>query len=164
VLAHVRLLDREFEAALEAGRRALLIRPGCANANGFFGNVLHYCGEQIDAITHIRKGIRLQPVYPPFFASTLATAYLATRQAESASAVAKEALRLNPRDLQSRFVLVVASQLAGNPALARVFAGEMLHMETGFSVRQYCNDQPYRDPATIHALVETGLAAGLPAE
>ncbi len=163
VLAHVRLLDREFDAALAAGREALVIRPGCANANGFFGNVLHYCGEQADALAHIRRGIRLQPVYPPFFACILAAAYFAARQPESALSAAKEALRLNERDLPSRLVLIAASEATGNHALARTFAREILRLESGFSVRQYCGDQPYRSQETIAPMAAAWFAAGLPA-
>lgn len=162
VLAHVRLLDREFDAALEAGRQALVIRPGCANANGFFGNVLHYCGEQDPAITHLRRGIRLQPVYPPFFANMLATAYLAAVQPEAAMAVAKEALLLNPRDFQSRLVLAAAAQIKGNRELARGFAREILRLEPTFSVGAHCDGQPYRHGKTIRAMKAAWLAAELP--
>jgi adenylate cyclase len=162
VLAHVRLLDREFDAAIEAGRQAVAIRPGCANANGFFGSVLHYCGQQAEAIAHVKKSIRLQPVYPPFLASMLATAYLAAGQIESALAVGKEALRLNPRDLQSRLVLAAAHQMAGNRTLARTFAREILRLEPAFSVATFSAAQPYRDRETIDTLVNAWLAAGLP--
>ncbi len=152
VLAHVRLLDREFDAALEAGRQAVTIRPGCANANGFFGNVLHYCGEQHLAIDHVRKGIRRQPIYPPFFAGVLATSYFASGQPESAAAAAKEALRLNPRDLQARLVLASAAQRTGGRELARAFAREILRLEPGFSIDAYCDGQPYRHPETTEAI------------
>jgi adenylate cyclase len=162
VLAHTRLMDREFDAAIEAGRQAVTIRPGCANANGFFGNVLHYCGQQAEAIAHIKRSIRLQPVYPPFLASMLATSYLAAGQVESALAVGKEALRLNPRDLQSRLVLLASNQIAGNRELARIFASEVRRLEPEFSVDAYSNDQPYRDHETIDAMVNAWLASGLP--
>jgi adenylate cyclase len=162
VLAHVQLLDRAFDAAIEAGREAVAIRPGCANSNGFFGQVLHYCGQQAEAIAHIKRSIRLQPVYPPFFASMLATAYLAAGQVESALAVAKEALRLNARDLQSRLVLLAANRLAGNRELARTFAREILRLEPTFSVSAYSGDQPYRDSETIEPMAAAWLAADLP--
>ncbi|MGQ0525102.1 MAG: winged helix-turn-helix domain-containing protein [Betaproteobacteria bacterium] len=163
VLAHVRLLDREFDAALDAGRNALLLRPGCANANGFFGNVLHFCGQQAEAIAHLRKGIRLQPVYPPFFASILAAAYLIGGHTDPAMVVAKEGLRLNPRDLQSRLVLVAANQLAGHQELATTFGREILRLEPDFSVGKHYGDQPYRDNKIVETQVEACRAAGLPA-
>jgi len=162
VLAHVRLLEREFDAALAAGRKALEVRPGCANANGFFGNVLHYCGHQELAIDHLRRAIRLQPVYPPFFAGVLATAYLTAGQVESAAAVAKEALRLNRRDIPARLLLVAASQVAGSPRLANLFVAEILQLDAAFSVGAYRGDQPYRDPGTLDDMAAAWLAAGLP--
>ena len=163
VLAHVRLLDREFDAALLAGRQALEIRPGCANANGFFGHVLHYCGEQDEAITRIKRGIRLQPVYPPFFACMLAAAYFASGQNEAALAVAKEALRLNPRDIAARLVLVAAARAAGADRLSDIFAAEVLHLEPVFSVGAWRAGQPYRDATVIDGMAGAWLAAGLAA-
>ena len=161
VLAHVRLLDREFDAALLAGRQALEIRPGCANANGFFGHVLHYCGEQDEAITRIKRGIRLQPVYPPFFACMLAAAYLASGQPETALVVAKEALRLNSRDIAARLILVAAARTVGADRMSDIFASEVLHLEPAFSISAYRAGQPYRETAVVDSMASAWLAAGL---
>jgi adenylate cyclase len=163
VLAHVQLLDGEFDAALTAGRQSVDIRPGCANAHGFFGNVLHYCGEQREAIRRSQRGIRLQPVYPPFFASVLATALMADGRPEAALVVGKEALRLNPRDVAARLALVAAARALGADRLAAVFADEVRRLDPGFSVSGYRAAQPYRDPGTIGTLAAAWLAAGLPA-
>lgn len=161
VLAHAHLLDREFDAALLAGRQALEIRPGCANANGFFGHVLHYCGEQDEAISRIKRGIRLQPVYPPFFACMLAAAYLASGQTETAILVAKEALRLNARDIATRLILVAAARAAGADRLSDIFAAEVLHLEPAFSVSAWRAGQPYRDASVVDGMAGAWLAAGL---
>ncbi len=163
VLAHVLLLDRDFDAAMEAGQRALALRPGCANANGFYGNLLHYCGDQSGAIVHIRRGIRLQPVYPAFFAGMLATAHIVNGQPETAMAVGKEALRHKPGDVLARLALTGAAQLAGNPVLARLLAAEIMRLEESFSVARYCEDQPYLEPKAIQPLADAWRAAGLAA-
>lgn len=162
VLAHVRLLDREFDAALAAGRKALEIRPGCANANGFFGHVLHYCGEQDEAIRRIKRGIRLQPVFPAFFACILAASYFTNGQPEAALAVAKEALRLNPRDIPARLVLVAGCHATGAHRLARIFAAEILRLDPAFSVAAYREGQPYRESETMDRMAAAWLGAGLP--
>lgn len=162
VLAHVHLLDREFDAALEAGKHAVTVRAGCANANGFFGNVLHYCGDQTLAISHLRCGIRRQPIYPPFFASVLAAAYLASGQPHSAAVAAKEALRLNPRDLQARLVLITAYQKVGRAGMAQAFAREIPRLEPGFSVEAYYDNQPYRNRETVRPIESAWRAAQSP--
>ena len=163
VLAHVHLLDREFDAALVAGRQALEIRPGCANANGFFGHVLHYCGEQGEAIARIKRGIRLQPVYPPFFACMLAAAYLASGQPETSLVVAKEALRLNARDVAARLILVAAARTVGADRLSDILASEVLRLEPAFSISAYRAGQPYRDATEVDGMASAWLAAGLSA-
>jgi len=53
VLSHVHLMNHRFDDALIVGREAVALRPNCTNANGFFANMLHYCGQQNDAIEHV---------------------------------------------------------------------------------------------------------------
>ena len=45
VLGNVRLLQGRHDEALSIARRAVSIRPGCTNSNGFLANVLLHCGE-----------------------------------------------------------------------------------------------------------------------
>jgi adenylate cyclase len=162
VMAHMHLIDREFDAALRMGAAAVAARPACANANAFHANVLHYCGRQEEAIRHVQRAIRATPVYPPLFANILAAAYLAAGQPEAAMAVAKEVLRVSGRDLQARLILVAAAQIAGNPGLAALFGREVLMLDPAFSVQTHCADQPYRDALPLAAWQSAWRAAQLP--
>ena len=123
--------------------------------------MLHYCGEQDEAITRIKRGIRLQPVYPPFFACMLAAAYLASGQPETALVVAKEALRLNSRDIAARLILVAAARTVGADRMSDIFASEVLHLEPAFSISAYRAGQPYRETAVVDSMASAWLAAGL---
>ena len=75
VLGNVRLLQQRYEEALQIGRAAVAVRPGCTNANGFLANVLLHCGEPEQAIAYAKKAIRISPVYPPWFLEILAASY-----------------------------------------------------------------------------------------
>jgi tetratricopeptide (TPR) repeat protein len=163
VLSHVHLMNRRFDDALIVGREAIRLRPNCTNANGFFGNVLHFCGEQRDAIEHVTWAIRYSPVYPPFFADVLALAFLFDGSVDAAMAVAGESLRLNPSGATPRLVLIAGHNERGQFAEAREVGERLLASDPGFSIRQFAERQPYRDKADFEKFLTRLNPAGLPA-
>lgn len=163
VMGHVHLLDRNFDQALAVAQQAVAIRPNCTNANGFFANVLHFCGDQIRAIEHIKRAMRFSPVYPLFFAGILAAAYRADGQRAAAIIVAQEMLRLSPRDIQSRLALAACYAVDGWQAGAQAMADEILQIEPEFSVTAFAEAQPYRDANLLQSYVSELRDAGLPA-
>ena len=162
VLSHVHLLNRRFDDALIVGREAVALRPNCTNANGFFGNVLHYCGEQSDAIDHVTWAIRYSPVYPPLFADILALAYLLTEENPAAIALASESLRINPSGTTARLVLAAAHQSLGNLGEARSLGAEILSADPAFALGAFAKQQPYRNEADKTNFTAKLRAAGLP--
>jgi adenylate cyclase len=108
VLSHVCLMDGDFDAALEAGRRAVSNRPACANANGFYANVLHYSGAYDDAIRHMDLAMRFQPLHPPFFRNVLAMSYLANGLDDRAVETAQKVLEIAPKDVVARLIMASA--------------------------------------------------------
>ena len=162
VMGHVHLLNRKFDEALDVGRQAVSIRPNCTNANGFYANILHYCGDQAGAIKHIKRAMRFSPVYPPFFAGILASAYRANGQIAAAIPVAQEAISLNPDDIYARLALAASYSAEGWRSGARDVAEEILRIDPEFSVRRFANDQPYRDKETLEHYIEELRDAGLP--
>lgn len=161
-LSYFYLIERRFDEALEAGRQAIANRPSCAYANCFYGNVLHYCGEQEGAIHHVKLAMRVQPLYPPFYLHMLALAYGAKGEFESAVSTAKQALELGPNDLANRIVLTSAYVGLGRQDLAEQTAAEIKRMDPSFSVAQFADAQPYRDKALLEQFVSDLRSAGLP--
>jgi len=62
ILGNVLLLEGRYDEALETAQRAVVLRPGCTNTNGFLANVLLYCGKEEAALVSVRKAIRFSPV------------------------------------------------------------------------------------------------------
>jgi tetratricopeptide (TPR) repeat protein len=162
VLSHVHLLERRFDDALIVGREAVALRPNCTNANGFFGNVLHYCGEQNDAINHVTWAIRYSPVYPPLFADILALAYLLSDENLAAIALASESLRINPTGTTARLVLAAAHLDLGNLDEACSFGAEVASADPHFALGAFAKQQPYRNEADNRNFVAKLREAGLP--
>ena len=161
VLSHVHLMSRQFDDALIVGRDAIRLRPNCTNANGFFANVLHFCGEQSDAIEHVTWAIRYSPVYPPFFADVLALAYLFDGGLDAAMAMASESLRLNGAGTTARLVLIAAYSERGEFAQAREIGSQILAADDSFSLGRFAALQPYRNPADLERFVSSLSSAGL---
>jgi TolB-like protein/Flp pilus assembly protein TadD len=126
VMAHVHLLRREHDKALEVAQQAVSLRPQCVNANGHFGNILYYYGKPGEALEKVQRAIRNTPIYPPWFVDILAASYKEDGQLDNATAAAREALRLKPDDLDARLILIDAYQSAGRHARAREIAQEVL--------------------------------------
>ncbi|MFC1665771.1 BTAD domain-containing putative transcriptional regulator [Pseudomonadota bacterium] len=162
VLSHVHLMNRQFDDALIVGRSAIQLRPNCTNANGFYANVLHYCGEQTDAIEHIMWAIRYSPIYPPFFADVLAMSFLFDRSFDAAIAVARESLRLNPSGITSQLVLIAGFNERGQVAEAAKAGAAVLASDPAFTIRQFAERQPYKNKADLKNFVAMLNSAGLP--
>jgi class 3 adenylate cyclase/tetratricopeptide (TPR) repeat protein len=161
-LSYFYLIERRFDEALAAGRQAVANRPSCAYANCFYGNVLHYCGEQDGAIHHLKLAMRVQPLHPPFYIHMLALAYRAKGELESAVSAAKQVLELNPNDVAIRIVLTSAYAELGRHDLAKDTAAEIRRVDPSFSIAQFADAQPYRDTSVLAKLVSDLRSAGLP--
>jgi len=161
-LSHIYLMEGDHEAALEAGRGAVTNRPACANANGFYANVLHYCGAQNDAIRHINLAMRFQPLHPPFFRTVLAAAYLAKGNFNRAVQAAQQVLKIAPNDIVARLVMTSAHLRSKRADLARQVAAEIREIDPSFSVNRFANTQYYRDHRFLEQFAADLRTAGLP--
>jgi adenylate cyclase len=161
-LSHIYLMEGDHDAALEAGRGAVTNRPACANANGFYANVLHYCGAQDDAIRHINLAMRFQPLHPPFFRTVLAAAYLAKGKPDRAVSAAQQVLKIAPNDIVARLVMTSAHVRSKRADLARQVAAEIKEIDPSFSVKRFVETQYYRDHRFLEQFAADLRTAGLP--
>jgi adenylate cyclase len=162
VLSHVCLLERDFDAALEAGAAAVQNRPSCAHANGFYANVLHYCGKQDLALKHIRLAIRHSPIHPPLFKLILAAVLRAKGALGEATAIAGDVLITNPEEITALVLLAALSAEQEDLEAATEYVGKIMNNEPEFSVKAYLQRHPYRDekiPGRLdHFLLKAGLS------
>ncbi len=162
VLSHVHLMNHRFDDALIVGRAAVALRPNCTNANGFFANVLHYCGRQSDAIEHVTWAIRYSPVFPPFFADVLSLALLFSESFDAAAAVAEDSLRLNPAGLTPCLVKAAAYSAQDKFSEARGVCDQVMSANPDFSLQHFAGQQPYQNLGDLETFVSKLKAAGLP--
>jgi TolB-like protein len=162
VLSHLCLLDRNYDAALEAGAAAVRNRPNCTHANGFYANVLHYCGQQDGALKHIRLAIRHSPIHPPLFNVILGAILRALGDLQGAVAATSEALRSNREDIAAHVLLAALLAKQGRANLTAEHVREVCTREPAFSVEAFTERQPYRDEKFLADLTADLRTAGLP--
>lgn len=162
VLCHLHLLDQNFDAALVAGKAAISNRPNCTHANGYYANVLHYCGDQDAALRHIKLAIRYSPIHPSLFTTILSNIYRARGDHELAASTAKSAIATNPADLMARLVLASLAARKNKPETAVSITREILHIEPTFTISQFAAGQPYRSKEFLAELIAELRDAGLP--
>ena len=162
VLSHVHLMNQNYDEALAAGREAVANRPACANANGFYANVLHYCGEHDEAIRHINLAMRFQPLHPPFFKNILSSAYRAKNELASAISTAKQTIELAPADILARVILTSAYVRSDRHDLAKEIVAEIKNLDPSFSVTRFADTQYYRSAEFIEQFTAELRSAGLP--
>ncbi|NIR60934.1 MAG: hypothetical protein GWO02_16195, partial [Gammaproteobacteria bacterium] len=68
---------------------------------------------------HLKRAMRLSPVYPPWFLEILAGAYREAGQIAFAISVARELLRIVPSSISGRLLLAGALVRGGGLAEAR---------------------------------------------
>jgi adenylate cyclase len=149
VLSHIYLLDKEFNKALEAGRIAVRTRPNCAHANGFFANVLHYCGRDTEALRHIELAIRYAPMHPPLFDYILSVVSRACGNVEDATKAAEAALERSPTDVETIALLAILASEQGRHRLAVEYFKELVRIDPDFSGWGYAEHQPYHHRSTV---------------
>ena len=124
--------------------------------------MLHHCGEDDEAIRHIKLAMRFNPLNPPLFRNILSGAYLAKADLEAAIEIAEETLSFANADITSRLQLASAYERSNQHDRARQYAEEVLQMDPGFSLKKFAHAQFYRNRHYVDEMAKTLRAAGLP--
>jgi tetratricopeptide (TPR) repeat protein len=159
----VAVLERDYQAALEAIDRSLALSPSSALAFGFSSIIRAWLGEDATAIQHARMGIRLSPydqlVYLPHVGLTFAHLF-AGNFVEAASA-ASRASSANPRFSVPRYLHTVALVHLGRLDEARAMADVVLELQPGFTISGLVATN-FTTPERLGMLAEALHRAGLP--
>jgi hypothetical protein len=92
----------------------------------------------------------------------LSGAYRECDQYEFAVTTAQEGLRLAPKSVGGRLLLISSLVRGGWPDEARRVARQLPGIEADFSVAKFAARQPFRDPRVIERFSADLKSAGLP--
>jgi adenylate cyclase len=161
MMAQIHLLKREHDQSLAEAERAVLARPSCHGAYAAKANILNYLGRPAEAIELAKTAIRLTPAYPTLFSAILASSYYGCGRNEEAIAAAEESLKLDRDNLDALLVLVGAKTALGQTEEAHEATREVLKVKPGFTLEEFAESQPYKDPQTLERVIATLRRAGL---
>jgi predicted Zn-dependent protease len=125
-------------------------------------NVALYCNRPQDGVMLLKKAMRLCPIYPAWYVGDLAWAYLLMDRLEDAIASAQEAIKIDPDYIHTYTVLAQAYVELGHEQEARAAVGNILRIDSKYSLRTFVETQPCRDAEVLDRLVESLRKAGLP--
>ncbi len=161
ILAHVKLLQRKHEEALEIAEEAIRIRPLCANTNALSGNILLYCGRPRESIERVKSAIRFAPVYASWWVEILAAAYRDAGQNELAIAAANELLRKKPESTNALLILASALVAENRLEAAKCHVAKVQALDSEFSLSKYAAQHHYRDREPLGRHLANLRKAGL---
>ena len=161
VMAHLHLLRREHDQALEAAAYALDLRPSCDVSAATFASVLNYLDRSEEAIQYAEQAIRLTPIAPTIYPGILASCYYGSGRHEDAIAAAHAVIEHNADALDAWLVLAAAESAMSNGPAARAAMDEVLRLKPGLTLDAYLDTQPYAAKARLEELTDRLRQAGL---
>jgi adenylate cyclase len=162
ILMHHHLVEKDIDAALKLGRKAISIRPNCTAAHSHYANVLHYCGDQEAALHNVQLAMRFSPMQQPVYLEILAKIYRALGRYDQAVDTARKAIAANPNSILSYLVMASVGVICGDREDEAELKEQILQLEPGFSLAQFADGQPYGDPNFLAEWIAQLRKAGLP--
>ena len=132
----VGVMERDYETALEALDRSLMLSPSSALAFGFSSIIRAWRGDDRTAVEHAGTGIRLSPYDPLIYLPYVGLAYshfFAGNFLEAASA-ARRASAANPEFSVPCYLHIAALVGLGRIDEANSMAKVLLELQPGFTV------------------------------
>jgi adenylate cyclase len=159
--ALVAMFKKEPERwALEIDR-ALTLNPNYAPAVNGRGIVHIYAGEPAKAIPYIERAMRLDPAWQQHYMHFLGTAYFVAGDYETAAAMFKNRIAINPSTDLSRSFLASALGHLGRVEEAREVWRELNDINPKYSHVEHIGRLPFSDPADADKFTAGLRKAGL---
>jgi adenylate cyclase len=161
VLGLIYLMQKQHAKAIAEIELAVIGNPNSADDSARLGLALYFSGEPKEAIAALNKAIRLNPIPPSWYLSTLGWVYGTTELHEEAIASFRKALQLSPDNLQAWQGLAATYSLAGYGAEARSAAENVLRIEPKFSLEYLADVLPFKNKRDTKLVIDALCKAGL---
>ncbi len=162
LMSWIYLLQREYEKAIESGKRSVEIQPNGAGVHMILGGTLSYAGRVDEAIVYLKRAIRLNPFPPWFFYYNLGRCYLQNGQYEDAIMEYEKALQLAPNAFHIHTGLAITYTLLGREEEARASAAKTLELNPNFTVTAASKTSKHKNQAYTQLLLDAMRKAGFP--
>jgi adenylate cyclase len=113
LLGYYQLLAGQHDQAIAEGERSVALSPNHADNAANLACSLVLSGRPADAVTHMRKAMRLSPVYPTWYLNILGFAHYLLGQHDEAERAFAAALQREPGYADCRLMLAAAHHARG---------------------------------------------------
>jgi adenylate cyclase len=161
VIAHVLLLEHEWDGALEAALHATVERPACDVTFGVAASVMRYLGRWEEAVDMATRAIRLSPLMSDWYRAVLANAYFVGENYELAAETAEGVVAADEDNVEALLTLAAAQAALGRKRHASAAVNHAREVAPGLRASQLREDLPYRDDSTKERFVGRLEEAGL---
>jgi adenylate cyclase len=163
LLSYVHAMEGHYEAALDAGKRAVELNPYDMGARGVFGFCHLAIGEHRQAIELFSTAVQRGNSDPRFQWGALnAFSHYLLRQYDASLSWSREALYLNPNHLQVLAVRAAALAQLGRAEEAAKAAEVLLTSFPGLTVERHLRNFRWKIPADTAHYRDGLLKAGVP--
>ena len=160
MLAHVLVLQRSFDLAVQYARRAVEINPNNQWNSADLGSVLIWTGQSEEALRCFARSREIDPYFDaPWYWRAIGQAYMhLSRYAEAVANFNHSRAR------PYRTVALTAACYAelGDMDRARAYVADCLALKPDFSIRQYMKKEPFKLAADAERIQAALRKAGLP--
>lgn len=160
ILAHVCLLRRSFDLAVQHARRAVAINPNNQWNTADMGIVLTYVGQADEALAWFKRAKEIDPYFDPIWHwRAYGHAYMVLHRYEEALAMFN---RASARPYRLAALMAGCHARLGDMDRARVSVKECLAKKPDFSTARFMAKESFKNPADAAHQAESLLMAGLP--
>jgi TolB-like protein len=149
----------EFDRAIAANDRAIILNPNSADLLAFSSLSLFFSGRFDEAIGRVREAMRLNPYSPWYYSHLLGLGLYHTRQYEAAAVAYEKAIQANPESYPTTYQLAATYGQLGRKAEAAALAQEVLRIKPQYRISTF--KRPFR-PHDLEHLKDGLRKAGLP--
>ncbi len=161
-IAHLHMVEKQFEAGLEWAIRATRLAPALGDAYHVCATLLNCLGRCEDALHYSREAIRRTPTAPDFYLVAMNDAYIGLHRWRESAALARRILARRPDWLMSRAALVISLVALDQNNEAEGEVEEIQRRSPGFSAARWRQRLFFPERADITELEQMLHEAGLP--
>ena len=143
------MLKQDSLSCVEAGRKAVELGPGNAEAQGVYAIALVHAGQYDEAWAAYEKSLNLSPIYPAYFLLTGGDICLRRGQLKDAIEIFQRSVDIQPDSPLARIFLVNALLENGEESRAKLIADEIRNLDPTFRIKgvviEHSNDEKRRE-------------------
>jgi adenylate cyclase len=161
----IHLLRREYDEAIEAGKKAVAYNPNHATNTALLAMILANSGRPEEAVRMFKTAMRLSPYYPAWFLEVLGFAYLEANQPDEALVAFEKLLDRKPsanHAAHAHLGRALAYHALGQDDDARVEVAMAVEADAGISLRHFGQLSLDEDKAALERGLATLRRLGLP--